>query len=233
MRNFPGFDHLYLLSDPLSNRPLRGDFEEKADCLALTRGETKAEKEVRISWAMGGAIPSDFIWTTSAHPVIAHRRVMDLLREHGVTGWSTYPVTVTDKTGQAHLDYEGLTIVGRCGPADLSRSVVVLSEYPAGWFPHFLGHYFAKDSWDGSDIFMERPNSRGKVIALKFVTEKVHQIFKRAKIKNIRMECLTERSVMTSIHEIGDPHSIPADFIQRVNAAYARADVPRPGRNHT
>ncbi len=228
MQNFPGFDHIFSLHDPLSNQPLRGKFETNIDCLALTRGETSVTEEIRIIWEMGGAIPSDFIWTTSAHPVIAHRRILDLLRENGITGWSTYPVIVTDKAGHFHPDYEGLMINGRCGPVDLSRSVVVLSKYPAGWFPHFCGHYFTEDSWDGSDIFMERADSSGKVTARCFVTEKVQQVFKRENIENVRLDCLADKSVMTSIYEIGRSYLLPPDFAHRVAAAYARAGIPLP-----
>jgi hypothetical protein len=228
MKNFPGFDRIYLIRDPFSKRVLRGQFEAMADCLALTRGEANVSEKIRVSWAMGGANPSDFIWTTSAHPLIVHRRIVDLFREHSITGWSTYPVIVIDKAGHSHLDYEGLKIIGRCGPVDLSRSVIVPSEYPAGWFPHFLGHYFAEDSWDGSDIFMERVDSIGKVTARCFATEKVHRIYQKVGIENIRFECLTDRSVMTSIYEIGGSHLLPSDFSQRVDAAYARAGIPRP-----
>jgi len=231
MQNFPGFERLYALQDPFSKRPLRGEFDAKVDCLALTRGEAKTTREVSVSWAMGGALPSDFIWTTSAYPVIAHRRVLDLLREHDITGWCTYPVSVKDKSGRSHSDYEGVTILGRCGPVDLSRSVVALAEYPAGWFPHFLGHYFAEHSWDGSDLFMERADSTGKVTARCFATERVRQAFQRAKIRNVLLERLTEQSVMTSIYEIGCSHLLPPDFAHRVSAAYARAGIPQPKQN--
>jgi len=155
---------------------------------------------------------------------------VDLLEQHGLTGWRTYAVHVTDKAGESHPDYAGLSMVGRCGPVDLSRSVVVLSQYPGGWFPHFLGHYFAEDSWDGSDVFMEREDSTGRVTARIFVTEKVREALDRAEVKNLRLQRLTEKSVMTSIYEIGSSHLLPCDFSQRVDAAYARAGVSRPRR---
>ncbi len=51
------------------------------DWSALTRGEKIPTAEVVVSWAMGGAKLSDFIWTTSLAPVIVHRRVIELLQE--------------------------------------------------------------------------------------------------------------------------------------------------------
>jgi hypothetical protein len=228
MPSFPGFEQIYLLEDPLSKRPLRGEIETKVDSFALMRGELTTTESVRISWAMGGQVPSDLIWTTSALPIIVHRRVVGVLRENNFTGWSTYATSVTDKKGRSYPDYEGLVILGRCGGVDLSRSVVVLSEYPAGWFPHFLGRYFPEQSWDGSDIFMERPDSSGHVSAHVFVTEKVREAFDKAKISNVLFERLTEVDVMTSVYENGCSHLLPPDFSHRVDAAYRRAGVRRP-----
>ena len=225
---FPGFQHLYLVHDPLSNRPLRGQFDTDLDTCAITRGELVPTHPIPVRWAMGGATPSVAIWTTSAHPVIVHGRVVDLLQENNLTGWRTYPVWVTDKKGKLHRKYSGLAITGRCGPIDLSRSVVVLSQYPAGWFPHFLGHYFDDDSWDGSDLFMEHPDTRGHRTAAMFTTERVRQVFRRAKVRNLELERLTQVNVNTSIYEIGSTHLLPPDFNARVDAAYVRAGVPRP-----
>lgn len=151
-----------------------------------------------------------------------------MLLEHRISGWRTYPVNVMDKLGEPQPDYEGLVVTGRCGNVDLARSIVVLSEYPTGWYPHFLGHYFEESSWDGSDIFMETPDSAGRVTAHKFVTEKVRLAFEKAKIKNARLERLTEQSVRTSVYEIGSSHLLPHDFSRRVEAAYIRAGIPKP-----
>jgi hypothetical protein len=136
---------------------------------------------------------------------------------------------VTDKKGRLYRDYNGLQISGRCGAVNLTRSVVVLSEYPAGWFPHFLGHYFAEDSWDGTDLFMERPDERGRVTGHVFATERVRDVFRRAKVRNVAFERLTDVSVNTDTYEVGSDYLMPPDFSQRVDAAYARAGVPRPG----
>src|SRR5438552_6317646 len=154
MRNFPGFEHIHFLTDPLSRRPLRGRIDSKTDTFALTRGEVETRAPIQVSWYMGGSMPSDFVWTGNGGALVVHRRVVQLLRDHGFTGWRSYVVSVIDKGGDYHPEYGGLVILGRCGPADLSRSVVVLSqsrsEYQVGSrFPQFLGYYFPEDSWDG------------------------------------------------------------------------------------
>ena len=75
---------------------------------------------------------------------------------------------------------------------------------------------------------MERADSSGRVTACFFATEKVRQSFEKAKIKNVRLERLTEQSIATSIYEIGSSHLLPDDFADHVAAAYARAGFPRP-----
>jgi hypothetical protein len=39
---------------------------------------------------MGGATPTDVVWTTLAHPAIVAPRVLHLLETGGFTGWETY-----------------------------------------------------------------------------------------------------------------------------------------------
>lgn len=230
MRSFPGFEHIYFLTDPLSNRPLRGEIDGKIDTFALTRGEVETSAPLQVSWYMGGSMPSDFVWTSNVGAIIVQRRVVKLLRDQGFTGWRSYVVSVIDKGGDYHPDYEGLAILGRCGCADLSRSVVVLSKYPAGWFPHFLGYYFPEESWDGSDIFMETPDERGRTTAHVFVTERVRLALETASVKNVKFERLTERSISTSVYQIGAEYQLPSDFSARVTAAYRRAGIDPPNR---
>ena len=231
MSAFPGFEHIYSLSDPLSKRPLRGEIDTKIDSFALTRGDVRVSEAITVSWYMGGAVPSDVVWTGNAGAVIVHRRAVDLLRDGGFTGWRTYPVNVIDKNGDSYPDYAGLAVLGRCGACDLSRSVVVLAEYPVGWFPHFLGRYFSENSWDGSDFFMERADVRGSFTGHVFVTERVRQVFEQAKMKNVRLERLTETSVSAMVYEAGKDYLLPTDFSRRVDATYTRAGIPRPKRN--
>jgi hypothetical protein len=228
MTGFPGFQHVYHVRDPATNRPMRGEFESPLDTCAITRGEQVPPRSIRIRWAMGGAIPSDFIWTTSAHALVVHSRVRDLLQHHALKGWHTYSVHVSDKQGRLHRDYVGLVVTGRCSPVDLSRSVVVLKEYPGGWFPHLLGEYFDERSWDGSDVFMSQPDAAGKVTASVYLSERAREVLRLAKVRNVELQRLTEVSVMASVYEIGSRHRLPADYTSRVDAAYARARVPRP-----
>jgi hypothetical protein len=180
---------------------------------------------------MGGREPADVVWTTSLSPLIIHCRVRDLLLEEGITGWTTYPVLLIGKNAKAYPDYVGVSILGRCAPQDLSRSGMVMQQYPGGWFPHLKGHYFDESSWDGQDLFMERRNARGFGNAAIFVSEKVVQAAWRAKVTNVSFTRLTDVNVAANVYDTESGRArLPADFGKRVHAAYEDAGVPRPRR---
>jgi hypothetical protein len=81
-------------------------------------------------------------------------------------------------------------------------------------------------------MFMERPDAKGNITAIIFVTEKARQVLTEANVENVSFERLTERERSTSIYEIGSvTHRLPADFKQRVDAAYRRAGVDKPHKS--
>jgi hypothetical protein len=223
------FGQLYSLHDPIATRPYRGKWHGPDLGLELSRGEVKSDDPIRITWAMGASEPGDVIWTTSAYPLIVHIRVLDLLASRGFTGWSSHALDVWTKSGKRLSDYAALIISGRCGRAELTRSNIVLSEYPGGWHPQFLGHFFAEESWDGYDFFMEMPDSLGHITGNRFVTQQVRDALNQAGVGNLRFTRLTETRVLCSVYTIGLRHLLPADFEGRVERAYKEAGVQRPG----
>lgn len=160
--------------------------------------------------------------------MIVSARVLQILREHGFTGWSTYPVTVFDKQGSALEGYAGLAITGRCGPVDIARSSIVLREYPGGWFPMFLGRFFDLDSWDSSDLFMERADERGDVTLFRYATARVARALQRARVRQLQITPVADFEIDANGYRIGKPNLMPVDFDQRVSDAYVRQGVPRP-----
>jgi hypothetical protein len=209
-------------------RPYRGAFAPHEAALDLSRAEVGAAAPVRVSWDMGAAAPGDILWTTSAYPLLVHARVVELLTNAAFTGWATYEVEVITKTGKAAPNYFGLAITGRCDRIDLSRSPIVLNRMPGGWNPQFQGYYFVPDSWDGSDLFMERPDRLGKTSSIRMVTEGVYKKLKEAKCGNLQFTRLSEDLMDTSVYTIALAHLLPEDFASRLEAAYRAAGVPRP-----
>src|SRR5439155_8084762 len=118
---FPGFDRLYLVSDPWANRPFRAQFEGDFDAPALlVRGEARADRLIATR-AMGQRVPSDVVWTTWAIPLMLSQSVVDTCLAADLSGWTTLPVALTDALGDDH-PYHLLVVNGRCGPIDYERS---------------------------------------------------------------------------------------------------------------
>jgi len=186
-RAFPGFDKLFCLRESGSRGPFRGGLAVGTDTLGLTRAEVLPTLSVPVEWEMGSAEPGDVNWTTHAAPIIISDSVVSLLRTHGFTGWSLYPVTVQNKQKQTVPGYSGLAITGRCGNLDDSMSVEVPRIFPAGIFPVWKGLLFEPTSWDGSDLFM--PAQRFSFV---FVVEAVKNAFERAKIRNVKFTPLDQ-----------------------------------------
>lgn len=136
---------------------------------------------------MGSAEPGEVIWTTHVAPIIIADSVVNLLRTHGFTGWSLYPVSVRNKQGQLVPGYSGLSVTGRCGNIDRSMSVQVPRIFPGGGFPVLKGLLFDPASWDGADLFMP-----AKRVGHVFVVEEVKRAFERAKIRNVKFEPLDQ-----------------------------------------
>jgi hypothetical protein len=159
----------------------------ETDDVGLIRAEVQPANPIEVGRAMGSAEPGDVIWTTHAIPIIISDSVVNLLRTHGFTGWSLYPVAVRNKQGKTVPGYSGLAVTGRCGDIDFSMSVKIPRIRPAGIFPVLKGLLFDPASWDGSDFFMPARRS-GHV----FVVEKVKKAFEKAKIRNVSFEPLDQ-----------------------------------------
>ena len=223
-------DGFYQLSDPVSDPPFRGRFGSSLHAeWTFGRAEARPEFPLRVEWAMGGARPSDVVWTTSASLPIISRRVIQLLETGGFTGWDSYPVDLVDKAGEWVPGYVGLMVTGRCDPVDLSRSDVVLREFPGGWFPNLRGRFFPPESWDGSDLFMERQDERGSSTLTVFVTARLIRALRRERIKNLDMEHIAEVEISTAVYTIGKAYRLPHDFEARLAQAYERQGILRPG----
>lgn len=184
-REFPGFSNLYDFGDTGTSAQYRGKFRFRG-AREILRGELHFEHPVHVHWSMGRPRPEEVIWVADA--IVLSSRLINLLNESRLTGWTTYPVEVFDKKGLREDGYAGLTITGRCGPIDNSKSQIVLKKLPAGKFPRRQGYFFEPSSWDGSDLFLPSTELDYRL----FVTAPVRDVFRHAKIKNVHFERLDE-----------------------------------------
>lgn len=137
-----------------------------------------------------GGRPSDLIWTTFAGLFLVSDRLRELLESEGITGWKTYPVEVTDRSGEVYPGYHGLAVTGRCGPFDLSKSQMIIKPPPVSQgraAPYHRGLFFDPATWDGSDVFCSE-NGWLSVI----VTRKVHDLARRHKVRNVEFARLID-----------------------------------------
>jgi hypothetical protein len=155
---------------------------------ALARGEERPLEPIEFIRDQGGA-PCDVVGTTYATLTLVSKRFLDALREHGFTGWTTFPVRIFLEKGSELEGYHGLAVTGRCGPIDdtLSEEIIVPPSVPGGRAgPGLRGLCFEPSSWDGSDVF----TAAG--YAGIFVVKAVKRVLEEVGITNVDFERLPE-----------------------------------------
>lgn len=86
---------------------------------------------------------------------IVSPRFLKVLAAHSLSGWTSYPIQLSDKTGAALTGFAVLGVSGRCGPIDDELSELVIARPPVatGRASKMLkGLHFDPESWDGSDF---------------------------------------------------------------------------------
>ena len=115
-----------------------------------------------------------------------------VLEDNHLTGWQTFAVRVLTKKGEEISGYHGLSITGRCGKIDYSKSEVITKRLvPEGPLAKFYkGLHVGLDKWDGSDFFLPE-----KYLGT-IVTSRVAEILKREKLTNVRLENLADIEIL-------------------------------------
>lgn len=187
-RQFDGFESIFAISNPLAPKEFVAELRLPLDeALALMRAEKVPSHVIVARYAGGKNPPGDVVWTTFPSPLLLNRRVVQVLRDNGFTGFDVSPVELTVKNSDVIREFDFLRVFGRCGAIDDRLSPTVEKVYPAGIFPVLKGMYFDPESWDGSDIFMPT-GPTGFVL----VTEKVKRALTKAKVRNIQLRGLDQ-----------------------------------------
>ncbi len=184
---------LFHMRDPLASRPLRLNITEDSDWVTndvawkIFKGQYTLSEPLKFDVYQGGGV-YDFLWSTMVALVCVSSRVIDLLMESNISGWSTYPVEIYDGQGNIISGYSGLAITGAEYTRDRSRSVVITKPAPTPTgmpYKVYKGLYFDEQNWDGKDFFLVRSN-------LKIVTQNVYNLFKKNKVANVRFISLRD-----------------------------------------
>jgi hypothetical protein len=185
---FPGFDHLYEMSNPHHWGAVFGARfgKELNDTIAdISRGVVRPSAPPTLRWVEGRTKPGPVLWPSIAG-LVMREEVAELLKENGFTGWTTYAMQLLGKDGKQIPGYHGIAVTGRCGPIDDDLCTVAMREYPVGPQPDWVGKYFAQESWDGSDFFTPEGSRDGSI----FITERVKVALEKARVSNVFFETL-------------------------------------------
>lgn len=172
---------------PLGNNCFYADFGNETPDYELLRGEWIPESALSANWVMGSPEPEDIARGRTVTWFYLSPLVQRVFKNHGLTGWSTYPIVLHNKAGEVCAEYVGFSISGRCGALDAGKSSLAPGESPESRFAERVGMFFDELSWDGSDFFC--PTGQN---SYKLVTEKVKDIFSEHDIQGFEFTPLTE-----------------------------------------
>jgi len=125
----------------------------------------------------------DLVPTTYPPIEFLSKNFKNLLEKEKATGWKPLPIVIEDPEVETS-DYFLLTVPGRCGPIinEMSKKVKRPPRFSGGnEYEAYMGLYFAPGTWDGSDVFLAE--GTGYI----FVTERIAQAIKEAKLTNVRL----------------------------------------------
>jgi hypothetical protein len=187
----------YILSEKFSGTTLQAhpvglSFKEDDngfdDVIRLSMGDYTDLKFPVIFKQVYGKRLDDIIRTGHAVLFLISDKMKTVLEENTLTGWKTFAVKVMDKKSQEIQGYHGLSIMGRCGKIDYSKSEIIekrlVPNGPLG--KYYKGLHVGLDRWDGSDFFL--PEEYFGII----ITSRVATVLKKNKLTNIRLENLVE-----------------------------------------
>ncbi len=193
------YSQFYQMSDPFYKQALRlarhkdSKWLDGETAIKLANGEPVQVNQTILLSAQSGKRPLPILWTEFPPLMCISKRLVDLFNVNQVTGWSAYPVKVTDLDDKPLNNYVGFAVTGRAGQFNQDLSAIVRKEYSWGSIEDvYMGFYFDSESWDGSDIFQVS----GEII----VTRKVQQLLKRKKIINVKLTPLTEVETPTFLY---------------------------------
>ena len=189
------YSKLYYFTDPLATRPFRLRSRLPAGTLSgdrshlLAQGKLAFDEPIQFDAASGGHA-TDILWSQDPLHFCVSGRLIRLLEEHGITGWSPYPVEVYDRKGILLPDYYGFAITGGTCDQDYDRSLLIEKMRPSGKKKgkYFRGVYFNESQRDGSDMFWVGRGTR-------VVVDKVYKLFRKHKIRNVRFTPLSDVEV--------------------------------------
>ena len=153
--------------------------------LAVYRGEQPAHATIAFRRACGRKL-YDHVPTTAVWFKLYSETFFAVLAAHQLTGWSSYPISLSTPKVEYAEGYRGLVVTGRCGPvlSELSRVATKLPPNSRGR-PRAtkFGYFFDEATHDKSDVFL--PAAEGGPL---FVSQKAKEALSAAQLKGLQFE---------------------------------------------
>jgi hypothetical protein len=121
------------------------------DEVAAMRGEQTASSSLQYEWKMGARRPAHLIWTDGMGVLLSTEFVAAI---HGLTGWSSIPVSMLLPQTSVADNYCQLVVTGRCGHFEPQRTIKLPAGSDRAW-DLYKGLCFG-ESETGADICMPR-----------------------------------------------------------------------------
>jgi hypothetical protein len=136
-----------------------------------------------------GSVFLDLLDTGWGFLFLISDRLVRVLTDEKVTGWSPWEAIVRMPDGGGRSDYKGLSVQGSAGPIDVGAGQATLKprRYGSGGaISTRLGLPFEQSSWDGTDIFV--PSGTGYILCV----ERVRELFRKHGVTNARLTPIEE-----------------------------------------
>ncbi|MBI2947265.1 MAG: hypothetical protein HYY23_06435 [Verrucomicrobia bacterium] len=179
--------HAFVFREALEEDALRVRTDDSVGRKDVLIGRSAPSEPVMFTHHMG-RIPKDLIPGSDSWIQLISDKFRDVLCANSFSGWRSYPVEVYGANGKLIGGYHGLSITGRCGKIDDSKSPIIEDGfYPTG-IPRKkkVGLFFPPESWDGSDLFMV---SDGYIM---FCTERVAEALLSVNLTNVQITRASE-----------------------------------------
>lgn len=134
---------------------------------------------------------NDVINAGSVGLYLLSQRFIELLKNNNISGWKSFDVVIKSKNGEEITNYFGLSIIGKGGKIDYSRSSVIEKRIvPNGLMvKYYKGMFFRQEEWSSSDFFI--PEDTLHII----ISKKVQRLIEENKITNAVIQNITEYEI--------------------------------------
>ena len=160
------------------------DDNDTSRALAVYRGDQPVNATIAFRRAYGrklyDQVPTTALWFT-----LYSETFFAVLTAHQLTGWSSYPVSLSTPKVEYAEGYRGLVVTGRCGPvlSEFSRIATKLPPNPRGRSRAAkFGYFFDEATHDKSDVFL--PVADGPL----FVSQRAKEALSAAQLTGLQFE---------------------------------------------